>query len=40
MRTGVKLHRTVFLTELDKYIGIVLHCTKKALDKGFVPSRS
>jgi len=33
---GVKLHQSVFLVELDKYIGIV--CTvHKALDKDLVP---
>jgi len=36
---GVTLHHTVFLTELDKYIDIVLHCEKGAgaLDKSLVP---
>jgi len=30
---GVKLHQTVFLTGLDKYIGAVCIVQKKALDK-------
>jgi len=35
--TGIKLHQTVFLTGLDKYIGIVCTVQKKALDKGLAP---
>jgi len=31
----IKLHQTVFLTGLDKYI--CLHCTKKAFYKGLIP---
>jgi len=36
---GVELHQTVFLIGLDKYISIVLHCTKKALYKGLATLR-
>jgi len=37
---GVKLQQTVFLTGLDKYIGIVCIVQRNTLDKGLVPLRS
>jgi len=35
--TGVKLHQTVFLAGLDKFIGKVCSIQTKALDKDLAP---